>query len=98
MRTMIADKVLTLAGTLIQWCMDALDAAIWESRETHGKAAAGQGVPAGREGDQGFGDRSRCRLHVAEGKPKSFFYLDHCTVDSSLAIITNTYATSANGA
>ena len=65
---MIADKALALAGTLIQWCIDALDAAIWESRETTAEAAAGQGVPAG----QGLGDRFRYRLRGAEGKPTGF--------------------------
>lgn len=32
---------------------------------------------------------------VREGKPKGFFYLDHRTVDSQHAIITDTYATPA---
>lgn len=33
---------------------------------------------------------------VREGKPKGFFYLDHRTVDSKHAIITDTYATPAS--
>lgn len=32
---------------------------------------------------------------VREGKPKGFFYLDHRTVDSKHAIITDTHATPA---
>ena len=31
-----------------------------------------------------------------EGKPKGFFYLDHRTVDSKFAIITDTYVTAGN--
>lgn len=31
-----------------------------------------------------------------DGKPKGFFYLDHRTVDSKFAIITDTYATAGN--
>lgn len=33
---------------------------------------------------------------VRDGKPKGFFYLDHRTVDSRLAIITDTHVTPAN--
>jgi hypothetical protein len=87
MRTMIADKVLALAGTLIQWCMDALEAAIWESRETTARSrcrtrSASRPKVSGTDLDTDY--------VVPRASQRAFFHLDHCTVDRRLGIITVT--------
>jgi len=76
---------------------DALDAAINEDREEHGRAPMKDKPrePAIKETKVSTTDRDAGYM-VREGKPKGFFYLDHRTVDGKLGIITDTFATPAN--
>jgi transposase len=76
---------------------DALDAAINEDREDHGKAPmkGKPREPVVKETKVSTTDPDAGYM-VREGKPKGFFYLDHRTVDGKLGIITDTFATPAN--
>jgi hypothetical protein len=76
---------------------DALDAAIEEDRQAHGKKPLPERDrrPAAKETKVSRTDPEAGYM-VREGKPKGFFYLDHRTVDGRLGIITDTYATPAN--
>ena len=76
---------------------DALDAAIDEDREVHGKKPLPEKPrqPVEKETKVSRTDPDAGYM-VREGKPKGFFYLDHRTVDGRLGIITDTYATPAN--
>jgi transposase len=77
--------------------LEALDEAIDEDREAHGKpplkgrastTKTKQSKISRTDSDSGY--------MVREGKPKGFFYLDHRTVDGRHNIITDSYATPAN--
>ena len=77
--------------------LEALDAAISEDRQAHGKPplkpkegkAKRKEIKVSRtDPDSGY--------MVRDGKPKGFFYLDHHTVDGRHAIITDTHVTPAN--
>lgn len=74
-----------------------LDRAVDEDRMAHGKAPL---KPKDREAEIKQTKVSRTDAEagymVREGKPKGFFYLDHRTVDSKLAIITDIHVTPAN--
>lgn len=76
---------------------DALDQAIDEDREAHGKKPMTQKP---REAVVKETKVSRvdpqAGYMVRDGKPKGFFYLDHRSVDGKHAIITDSYATPAN--
>ncbi len=76
---------------------DALDAAIDQDREAHGKKPLPdkQREPVSKETKVSRTDPDAGYM-VRDGKPKGFFYLDHRTVDGRLGIITDTYATPAN--
>jgi len=75
----------------------ALDRAIDADREAHGKLPL---KPKERQPEAKATKISRtdpdAGYMVREGKPKGFFYLDHRTVDSYHAIITDSFATPAN--
>jgi len=76
---------------------DALDAAIEEDREAHGKKPLKDKphAPVEKETKVSRTDPDAGYM-VRDGKPKGFFYLDHRTVDGRLGIITDTHATPAN--
>lgn len=76
---------------------DALDQAINEDREEHGKKPmkAKPREPVSKETKVSTTDPEAGYM-VRDGKPKGFFYLDHRTVDGKLGIITDTFATPAN--
>ena len=76
---------------------DALDAAIEEDREAHGKKPLKDKprTPVEKETKVSRTDPDAGYM-VRDGKPKGFFYLDHRTVDGKLAIITDTHVTPAN--
>ncbi len=76
---------------------DALDQAINEDREEHGKRPmkARPREPVSKETKVSTTDPEAGYM-VRDGKPKGFFYLDHRTVDGKLGIITDTFATPAN--
>jgi hypothetical protein len=76
---------------------DALDAAIAEDREVHGKKPLQEKprAPVEKETKVSRTDPDAGYM-VRDGKPKGFFYLDHRTVDGRLGIITDTHATPAN--
>lgn len=73
-----------------------LEQAIEQDRAAEGKRElkASQRGPATREIKVSRSDKDAGYM-VREGKPKGFFYLDHRTVDSQHAIITDTHATPA---
>ena len=77
--------------------LEALDDAVDEDREAHGKKPLKakpekpktKAIKVSRsDADSGY--------MVREGKPKGFFYLDHRTVDGSHNIITDSHVTPAN--
>ncbi len=76
---------------------DALDAAVSEDRQAHGKRPLKD-----KEREPGEKPTKVSRIDpeagymVREGKPKGFFSLDHRTVDARHAIITDSFATPAN--
>jgi transposase len=76
---------------------DALDAAIENDREAHGRKPLPEKprAPAEKETKISRTDPDAGYM-VRDGKPKGFFYLDHRTVDGRLGIITDTHATPAN--
>ena len=73
---------------------DALDAAIEEDRQAHGKKPLPQKErqPVAKETKISRTDPEAGYM-VREGKPKGFFFLDHRTVDGRFGIITDTFAT-----
>lgn len=77
--------------------LEALDAAVDEDRESHGKP------PLKAKDDKSKTKQSKVSrtdkdagYMVREGKPKGFFYLDHRTVDGAHGIITDSYASPGN--
>jgi len=77
--------------------LEALDEDITKDRAAHGKKrlkpkphepVIKESKVSRTDGDAGY--------MVRDGKPKGFFYLDHRTVDSKCAIITDSHATAAN--
>jgi transposase len=76
--------------------LEALDTAITEDREQHGKKPLkpSDAEPESRQIKVSRTDADAGYM-VRDGKPKGFFYLDHRTVDGRHAIITDTYATPA---
>lgn len=76
---------------------DALDAAIDQDREAHGRKPLKEKprAPAQKETKVSRTDPDAGYM-VRDGKPKGFFYLDHRTVDGRIGIITDTHATPAN--
>jgi len=74
-----------------------LEQAIEEDRASAGKRElkATSTAPASKEIKVSRTDQDAGYM-VREGKPKGFFYLDHRTVDSKHAIITDTHATPAS--
>lgn len=77
--------------------MDALDQAVCEDREKHGKKplALPSKAPATREIKHSTTDPDSGYM-VRDHKPKGFFYLDHRTVDSRCNIITDVHVTAGN--
>jgi len=77
--------------------LQALDEAVDEDRELHGKKPlqARPEKPKIRASKVSRTDEDSGYM-VREGKPKGFFYLDHRTVDGCHGIITDTHATPAN--
>ena len=73
-----------------------LEQAVEEDRAAEGKGGlrTAQSAPATKEIKVSHTDKDAGYM-VREGKPKGFFYLDHRTVDSKHAIITDTHATPA---
>lgn len=77
--------------------LDALDGAVDAERARHGQRPLADKEPE-PEVKQTKVSRSdpEAGYMVRDGKPKGFFYLDHRTVDSKLAIITDIHVTPAN--
>jgi transposase len=77
--------------------LQALDAAVDEDRELHGKKPlkAKPEKPKTKTVKVSRADKDSGYM-VREGKPKGFFYLDHRTVDGGHNIITDTHVTPAN--
>ncbi len=77
--------------------LEALDAAVDEDREAHGKKPlkAKEATPKSKPTKVSRTDKDAGYM-VREGKPKGFFYLDHRTVDGAHGIITDSYATPGN--
>ena len=77
--------------------LSALDQAITEDREAHGKKPlkAAEPEPETKPVKVSRTDKDAGYM-VRDGKPKGFFYLDHRTVDGRHAIITDTHVTPAN--
>lgn len=76
---------------------EALDAAIEQDREAHGKKPLKEKRRAPQEKETKVSRTDPdAGYMVRDGKPKGFFYLDHRTVDGRLGIITDTHATPAN--
>jgi transposase len=77
--------------------LEALDAAVDEDRESHGKKPlkTKDEKPKTKQNKISRTDKDAGYM-VREGKPKGFFYLDHRTVDGHHNIITDSYATPAN--
>lgn len=77
--------------------LQALDEAIDEDRELHGKRPlkARAETPKTKATKLSRSDADSGYM-VRDGKPKGFFYLDHRTVDGSHGIITDSHATPAN--
>ena len=73
-----------------------LEQAVEEDRAAEGKEGlrTSRSAPATKEIKVSHTDQDAGYM-VREGKPKGFFYLDHRTVDSKHAIITDTHATPA---
>jgi len=76
--------------------LDALEADISKDRAAHGKKPLKDKAfaPVVKETKISRTDKDAGYM-VREGKPKGFFYLDHRTVDSKHAIITDSFATPA---
>jgi IS5 family transposase len=76
---------------------DDLDRAVDADRAAHGKAPL-KDKPREPEVKETKVSRTdpQAGYMVRDGKPKGFFYLDHRTVDSKLAIITDIHVTPAN--
>ena len=77
--------------------LEALDAAVDEDRESHGKdpLKVKEEKPKTKQSKESRTDKDAGYM-VREGKPKGFFYLDHRTVDGVHNIITDSYTTPAN--
>jgi hypothetical protein len=77
--------------------LEALDAAVDENRESHGKKPlkTKDEKPKTKQNKISRTDKDAGYM-VREGKPKGFFYLDHRTADGSNNIITDSYAAPAN--
>jgi len=77
--------------------LEALDEAVDEDREAHGKKPlkAKPEKPKTKATKVSRTDQDSGYM-VREGKPKGFFYLDHRTVDGGHGIITDSHATPAN--
>jgi transposase len=77
--------------------LSALDQAVTEDRQAHGKKPlkASQAEPDTRQIKVSRTDKDSGYM-VRDGKPKGFFYLDHRSVDGRHAIITDTHVTPAN--
>jgi transposase len=77
--------------------LEALDRAIDEDREVHGKQPlkAKPSQPRRKQNKISRTDKDSGYM-VREGKPKGFFYLDHRTVDGGHNIITDSHVTPAN--
>ncbi|MDZ5650809.1 IS1182 family transposase, partial [Nitrospirillum sp. BR 11828] len=77
--------------------LDALDQAIDADRTAHGKGPlkAKEREPEVKETKVSRTDPDAGYM-VRDGKPKGFFYLDHRTVDSRHAIITDSFVTPGN--
>ncbi len=76
--------------------LEALDADIAQDRAVHGKKPLKEKTrePVIKETKVSTTDPDSGYM-VRDGKPKGFFYLDHRTVDSAHALITDSYATPA---
>jgi transposase len=76
--------------------LEELEQAVEQDRAAAGKGGlkTSQSAPASKEIKVSRSDKDAGYM-VREGKPKGFFYLDHRTVDSRHAIITDTHATPA---
>ena len=77
--------------------LEALDAAVDEDRESHGKTPlkAKDEKPETKESKVSRTDKDAGYM-VRDGKPKGFFYLDHRTVDGAHNIVTDSHVTAAN--
>lgn len=77
--------------------LEALDAAVDEDREVHGKAPlkVKEKKPKTKATKVSRTDKDAGYM-ARDGKPKGFFYLDHRTVDGAHNIITDSYATPGN--
>jgi transposase len=77
--------------------LEDLDVAIAEDRLEHGKAPREPQAhgPVVKETKISTTDPESGYM-VRDGKPKGFFYLDHCTVDGLHNIITDSYVTAAS--
>ncbi|MCP5022699.1 MAG: IS1182 family transposase, partial [bacterium] len=77
--------------------LEALDAAVDEDRESHGKPPlkAKDAKPKTKQSKVSRTDKDAGYM-VRKGKPKGFFYLDHRSVDGAHNIITDSYATPGN--
>jgi IS5 family transposase len=77
--------------------LDALNAAIDQDRNAHGKRplSATANTPDVKDTKVSTTDPDSGYM-TREGKPQGFFYLDHRTVDGKHAIITDTHVTPGN--
>jgi transposase len=77
--------------------LEALDAAVDEDRESHGKKPlkVKDEKPKTKQSKVSRTDKDAGYM-VRDGKPKGFFYLDHRSVDGAHGIITDSYATPGN--
>lgn len=77
--------------------LEELDRDVEADRCAHGKAALQpkERVPALKEIKQSTTDPDSGFM-MRDGKPRGFYYLDHRTVDSKLALITDTFVTPGN--
>src|SRR3954468_13585865 len=76
---------------------DALDAAIEEDRQAHGKKPLRDKERQPVEKETKISRTNpESGYMVRDGKPKGFFYLDHRTVDGKHAIITDSFVTPGN--
>ena len=77
--------------------LEALDQAVDEDRESHGKKPLKPKEPTVKQKQSKISRSDKDSGYmVRDGKPKGFFYLDHRTVDGSHNIITDTHVTAAN--
>ena len=86
----------TVTQTPVEY-LQALQQAIDEDREAHGKAPLKEKEPEQKtqEIKSSTTDPESGYL-TREGKPQGFYYLDHRTVDGRHAIITDTHVTAGN--